>query len=189
MGLDIAGATVDSSVSGISITTNSVKGLDFNSSNFAYNAKKPYFVVGKTYTTGAWQNFTSGGWLNMPLDWELTDNQGNYNTSTYAFTAPVTGSYHFSASSYTYKSSATSSDSYLHPIFTVNDSQTARHASATTQYRIRNRTYYSGGYAADIQINNIFYLTAGDYVKWQVYASSSLQWYDAHTQFTGFLIG
>lgn len=187
MAIDISGATIQSINNGISVTTNSISGLNFNASNFAYDAKKPFFVAGKN--SNAWQNFTSANWLIMPLDWELSDNQGNYNTSTYAFTAPITGTYYFDATAYTYKNTATTSSSYLHPIFIVNGSSSARHGSASTLYRIRNRTYYDGGYAADIQINNIFYLTAGDYVQWYVYASSTLQWYGLYTQFTGCLIG
>ena len=187
MGLDIAGASIQPINNGISIATNSISGLNFNASNFAYNAKKPYFVAGKN--SNAWQNFTAAGWLTMPLDWELSDNQGNYNTTNYRFTAPITGTYYFAASAYTYKNTDTAASSFLHPIFIVNGSSTLRHASSTTQYRIRNRTYYSAGYAADIQINNIFYLTAGDYVQWYVYSSGALQWYGLYTQFTGCLIG
>jgi hypothetical protein len=123
--------------------------------------------------------------LNNPI----IDNTNSYDKTTGRFTAPVSGTYAFQASTYAYKNTATNPDSYVHPIFRINDSYTSKQASQTTPYRLRMRTYYTGGYSGDTQINDIFYLTAGDYVTFHNYSSSTLLWYGNQSYFSGFLVG
>lgn len=187
MALDIAGAIMQISNTAVSITTNSNVGLNFNSSGIPILGNRPYFIA--TQNLAQWNNYNSGGWLVLPFSNSYVNNGSGYNTSTYAFTAPVTGTYWFGHSSYSYKYAATNPDSYIHPTFLVNGNQTARQASATTPYRLRLRTYYSGGYSGDTQINDIYYLTAGDYVQVYSYSSGALQWYGNESHFCGFLIG
>ena len=187
MALDIAGAIMQLSNAAVSITANSNTGLNFNAANIPILGKRPYFIA--TRSDSAWQNYTSAGWQILALNASTVNNGSCYNTSTYAFTAPVTGAYWFGHSSYSYKYTATNADSYIHPTFLINGSSTLRQGSATTAYRLRLRTYYSSTYSGDTQINDIFNLTAGDYVQVYSYSSSTLQWYSNETNFCGFLIG
>ena len=187
MALDIAGAIMQISNAAVSITTNSNVGLNFNASNIPILGKRPYFIA--TQNLAQWNNYINGGWLVLPLNNCYVNNGNCYNTGTYAFTAPVTGTYWFEHSSYSYKNPSTNADSYVHPTFMVNGNQTARQASATTPYRLRLRTYYSSTYSGDTQINDIYYLTAGDYVQVYTYGGGALQWYGQYTHFCGFLIG
>jgi hypothetical protein len=72
----------------------------------------------------------------------------------------------------------------------VNGSYSARMASASTNFRLRNRTYYAGGYVGDTQNNQIIYLTAGDYVTAHTYSSTAqMQWYGNESIFCGCLLG
>lgn len=187
MPFDIAGATIQSNANALSITTNSNVGLYFNNLNIPQLGKRPYFLA--TRNAAAWVNYTSGGWIDLAFDYAILNNGSHYSTSTYAFTAPVTGTYWFSSMTYTYKNTATNNDSYTHPIFRVNGSYSTKMASHQTNYRIRSRTYYAGAYSSDTQNNQIIFLTAGDYVTAHTYASSTLQWYANESFFCGYLIG
>lgn len=188
MGLNINGATITTTGNAVAITTNSVTGLTFNAYNFPVDSSKPYFYAQKN--SASWIAYSGAAWNTTVMDYAIVNNGSCYSTATGRFTAPVTGTYYFTSSHYTYKGSATAASSYIHPIFLVNGSFTARKASNTTDYRLRLRTYYDGGYTGDMQINDIFYLTAGDYVECYHYSSQSTQyWYGNECFFSGFLIG
>lgn len=187
MPIDILGATIAGSNNvGVSITANGVTGLTINPSSFATLGNRPYFIA---QGTASWTAHTANNWSNVVLNYEIVDNGGNYNTSTGAFTAPVSGTYYFEASTYTQKSPSTNADSYTHPLFRINDSYTYRQSSATTPYRLKSRTNASSSYSTDTQINDIFYLAAGDYVHFHIYSGGSLQYYPPYSLFSGFLIG
>lgn len=186
MAIDIAGATIQSSNTSLSIIANGYTGLNIDSSNRPILSNRPSFFVEKT--PGAWIALTGSAWNLIPFDTVVWNNGSCYSTSTNAFTAPVSGVYHFSSSAYVNKTTADAS-TYVHPMFYVNGSATARSASTGGEYRIRARTYYGGGYSADTQINNIFRLTAGDYVQLYFYSSPSMQWYSTESFFSGALIG
>jgi hypothetical protein len=187
MALDIATANIASSGNAVSITTNSITGLNFNAYNFPVKAKRPYFVA---QGTADWtQGPAGGGWANIQLNYAVVNNNSCYNTSTYSFTAPVSGFYYFEASTYGQKYPYTTAAGYMHPIFRINDSYTYRQASATTPYRLRARTYYDGSYTCDTQINDIFYLAAADYVTYHMYFSNDLRYYPPYSLFSGYLIG
>lgn len=186
MPLDINGATVQTSNEALSLTANGITGLNINSSNFPVQATRPYFCA--TGNQAAWQTLIAG-WTVIVYNTTNVNNGSGYNTSNGAFTAPVSGTYYFEQSMYCQKPGGTVTD-YMHPIFIINGSQTTRQASYTTPYRLRGRTYIAGNYNFDTQINDIFYLAAGDYVQVQVYSSVATQgWYPPYAQFTGFLIG
>lgn len=187
MAIDIGGATIQGANNSVSITANGITGLSINSSDFAVQSSRPYFVV--QGPSAAWINYSSAAWNTMTFSSEVVDNGNNYNTSNGRFTAPVSGTYYFHALTYTYKNTATTADSYTHPLFIINGSYTTRQATYTTSYRLRSRTYYDGAYSSDTEINDIFYLAAGDYVQYQIYSSSTLQYYSNQTIFGGFLIG
>ena len=186
MTLNINGATVQTSNSALSMTANSITGLNINSSNFPVQSNRPYFCA--TGNTAAWQNMTAATWTTIVFNTTNVNNGSSYSTSTGAFTAPVSGIYYFEMSMYCSKTGGAVTN-YSHPIFIINGSQTTRQSSYTTNYRMRGRTYIAGGYNFDTQINDVFYLAAGDYVQVSVYNDVLQQWYPPYAQFTGFLMG
>lgn len=187
MPFDINGAVLQAENAAIKIVTNGVTGLTFDSSGISKDSTRPYFVA---QGTADWTNYSSGAWNDITqLGYVLINNGSHYNTGNGRFTASITGTYYFFASTYTQKYTATNADSYTHPIFRINGSYTARQASAGNPYRLRTRTYYSSSYSTDTQINDIFQLTAGDYVNYHIYSSAALRFYPPYSIFGGFLIG
>ena len=188
MGLNINGSLFQLENNGISITSNSIKGLSFDSTyNIPIESNRPCFVAGRS--NSGWTNFTPANWNTMVFDTTAINIDGCYNTSNGRFTAPQTGVYWFEYSLYVQKYTDTTKSGYTHPIFIINGSSTTRHASSSTSYRLRSRTYYSSSYTSDLQINDIFRLTAGDYVNAYVYSSTNLRYNSAYSLFTGFMIG
>jgi hypothetical protein len=187
MAFDINGALIETSNSALKITANGITGLNINAGNFPVLGSRPYFVA--QGNQAAWTNLTAANWNTLIFNTTLVNNGGDYNTSNGRFTAPVTGVYYFEASLYHLKNTDTSNTGYTHPLFLINDSFTVRQASASTPYRLRSRTNVSGGYSTDTQINDIFRLTAGDYVVYYVFSSGATQWYPQLSLFSGYLIG
>lgn len=187
MTINIAGSTISPSNTGISIVTNSITGLNTDTSSRIMEAGRVCFFADRNYA--GWIDFTASAFGKISFDTVYTNIGSCYDTSTSAFTAPVSGVYYFTSSLYFYKNPSTGADSYVHPMFFVNGSSLTRSASSGAEYRIRGRTYYGGGYAHDTQINNIFRLTAGDYVQLYVYGGGSLQWYGNQSFFAGAIIG
>jgi hypothetical protein len=186
MGFNVNGALIETSQTALKITANSAIGLDTNASGFVTLTNRPTFVA---YSTTGWNTFSGDSWNTLAFNSTLRNVGSCYSTSTNSFTAPVTGSYYFEHSSYQYKNPSSSEANYAHPTFWVNGSSTLRMASQTTSYRIRGRTYYGGNYSYDTQINDVLYLTAGDYVQVVTYCSGTQQWYGQYSHFTGFYIG
>lgn len=185
MAFNVNGTLIELSGTGLKTTYNSKIGVNNNSGIITF-PNRPYFVA---YSTAAGTYYTANAWQTITLNSTFINNGSNYSTSTGRFTAPVTGSYYCEYSSYGSKTTSTNSDSYTHAIFLINGSTTTRKASNTTDLRLRSRTYYSSSYSWDQQINDIFYLTAGDYVQPYVYCNGTQYWVPAYTHFTGFLIG
>lgn len=186
MGLDINGALINSSNNAISITTNAKTGLDFSSADIPIFNYRPSFMVERTDVLNSLASVT---WNKISFTNSVFNDGSHFNTGTSRFTAPVTGTYILQFHIYGDKANSTANTVYVHPIFYVNGSQTSRQAANSIPYRIRARTSLNAGYAFDTQINDILYLTAGDYVEPYVYASSLLRYYGYHSSFSGTLVG
>ena len=186
MGLDINGALINSSNNAISITTNSNVGLDFSSGDIPIFAYRPAFMVERTDNQVL---LTGGAYNKISFTNAVYDDGSNFNTSTARFTAPVTGTYILEFHIYGDKANSTANTAYTHPLFYVNGSQISRQASNNVPLRLRTRTSLNAGYAYDTQINDVFYLTAGDYVEPYVYASSALRYFGYHSSFSGAFVG
>jgi hypothetical protein len=187
MPLNIDGTTIQTSNSALSITTNSVTGFDINSSNFPVFSTRPSFSA--QGTVASWTALTNANWTTIVFNTTNGNIGSNYNTSNGRFTAPVSGLYYFASHLYGYKSDSVPT-SLTHPVFLINGSTTYRQAQyLDAPYRLRSRTYYSGGYSWDSMINDVFYLAAGDYVQYYIYNSSGNYYLPSYSLFTGFLIG
>lgn len=187
MAFNINGALLEFENDGISITANSVKGLKFDSSGRVQKDNRPYFIA--QGNGAAWINYSATTWHDIVIANTIVNNGSGYNTSNGRFTAPVTGIYYFMAQTYTQKNTDTSYNSYTHPLFYINGSYTSRQASSSTPYRLRSRTYNVSSYSTDTWINDIFHLTANDYINLRIYSSGVLRHYNNRDMFAGFLIG
>jgi hypothetical protein len=189
MPLNINGTTIQTSNSALSITTNSVTGFDINSSNFPVLSTRPSFSAQGTVNAAV--ALANASWTTIVFDTTNGNIGSNYSTSTGIFTAPVSGVYYFEAHLYGQKANDTTASTYTHPVFIINGSFTYRQAQAIADaaYRLRSRTYYNGAYSWDTIINDVFYLAAGDNVRYYVYASSGLVYVPVYSLFSGFLIG
>jgi hypothetical protein len=188
MTIDIQNTQINSTAGGISITAGGQTGFSIDAANRAIQSNRPSFYA-EGGILNQWYYITNGTFMIIPFPSVIWNNYSCYSTVNNSFTAPVTGIYWFTSSLYCYKNPSTSSSSYLHPIHFVNGSSSARQACAAPQYRLRGRTYYDGAYSFDTQLNDVFRLTAGDFVQLQIVGGASLQYYDSQSFFSGVLIG
>ncbi len=123
---------------------------------------------GTTYTTG----FT------CPFNTSIFNNGGHYNTSTYRFTAPVSGRYFFYASYLTYPNN---DPGFVTMMFSVNGSTGYSNGFTRRQNSSQN----------DKNVSTILSLNAGDYVSAYVEPNGTISYYDSggHGHFFGYLIG
>jgi hypothetical protein len=181
----IQGGSSAFTVDNASATTIFKRGIaSYGGNNFGYyeNAGVPAFVAGSASDPG-WVNPGGSGTWSKINNYATTTvyNRGNhYNTSTTRFTAPVAGPYWFSFTTYLY------TDSYVHPIFSVNGTLTSNLIG--TQYRIRGHGMVAN-YAQDAQIEEVIGLSAGDYVEAYWYNSGSCFSYAFYSLFQGAYVG
>ena len=153
--------------------------------SFGYytNSNVPGFIAGSATDPG-WIAITTGTWAKVnQYATTVVYNRGSYyNTSTTRFTAPITGPYVFIWSVYAYAAS------YHHPVFAVNGDVNARHAGGAATYRIRGYGFLAN-YQTDSQIEEVYYLTAGDYVEVYTYAGGAANTYPYYGLFAGFFVG
>lgn len=152
-----------------------------NSFSFFENTNVPAFVAGSASDPGWITPAASGAWgkINNYCTTVSYNRGSHYNTSSTRFTAPVTGPYWFSFTSYMY------TNGYTHPGFTINGSQTSGWAF---QYRIRGHGMQAN-YQQDAQIEEIMYLTAGNYVEVYWYSSGASLHYPYYSLFQGMYVG
>ena len=180
----IEGGSSAFTVNNSSATTIFKRGIaSYSGNNFAYyeNAGIPAFVAGSASDPG-WVASTASTWnkINNYATTTVYNRGSHYNTSTTRFTAPVTGPYWFSFTTYLY------TNSYVHPIFSVNGSMTSN--LITTQYRMRGHGMVAD-YQQDAQIEEVIGLSAGDYVEAYWYSSGSSFSYAYYSLFQGAYVG
>lgn len=161
----------------------------YGGQNYGYynNTSVPMFSVmnSQTGTDPGWTTVTAGGWYKAStfLDTPSVNRGSHYSTVNTRFTAPVTGQYMFIYSAYMY------SGSYSYGSFGVNGSTVTRHGT-DTKYRIRNHGFVAN-YQFDMQMEEVVYLTAGDYVEPFLYGASgtSTYHYPRYGLFSGAFVG
>lgn len=183
MPLDIGGAKVQGGTSAFTIKNTSDTTIfsrelgTYNSNTFGkhVDSSRPMFVAGSSTNPG-WHG-TTNAWLKASSYFDTTSvNNGNhYSTTNTRFTAPITGHYIFFYTSYNYSSS------FVHPMFWKN-------GAGTNYYRIRGHGKVAN-YNQDSQIEELMYLTAGDYVEPYMYASGTGYNYPAYSLFGGYYVG
>lgn len=193
MPIDVNGTTITGGTSFSASDANSnvlyqqdTSGVPRDPRNSSGGDLVPMFAVG-------W----SGAWISIPSNSALPFNYtsgggyynvgGCYNTTNYRFTAPWTGMYLFKGHMYIY--GPTSSYTwYTHPFFYVNGGAATRRPMAGAPYRIRLYGLQSS-FGHDTDINELIYLTAGDYVTYGVATSGTVQAYANYSCWSGSYIG
>lgn len=152
-----------------------------STSGYTNNSGVPAFIAGSASDPG-WVLTGTDVWgkVNNYATTTVYNRGGHYNTSTTRFTAPITGPYLFIWTVYTYTSN------YIHPQFYVNGSPTTRRYD--TPYRIRGYGWVAN-YAQDAQMEEVIFLTAGDYVEAYHYCGGSAYAYQYYSLFQGLFVG
>lgn len=196
MAIDIAGTILNGGTSviandtgGNKIFTQTSGGQVLAATDSSGNSLTPLFNVGYN-NTSTWTDMGSANWVTLPFTYTGGGgyyNVGNcYNTSTYRFTAPWTGMYLFSSSTYLYCVNGNYTN-YVHTMFWVNGGSNTRRPGGTL-YRMRQYGFY-GSYQHDGDICEPIYLTAGDYVDVRYYFNVTLQIYGNYGFFSGAFLG
>jgi hypothetical protein len=184
-GLNLGGNLITGSdgTNKFKVNNGSVDCLILNNAEIVRYPNQAAFVAGLNGGTD-WVAFAATTWNLIPCGVTSLNVGSCYNTSTYRFTAPVDGNYIFVASMYLYNSGDTAT--YMYPLFFVNGSTTYHHPNGNTAYRIR-------GYAEPVpdgQIQEVYVLSANDYVEYRCYSSSvNGKYVPAYSYFAGFQIG
>lgn len=152
-----------------------------NSFGYYENAGIPAFVSGSASDPGWILPVGSGGWgkINNYCTTTVYNRGSHYSTVNTRFTAPLTGPYWFAFTTYLYTSS------YVHPIFSINGGLTSGYY---TQYRIRGHGMVAN-YQQDAQIEEVMYLSAGDYCEVYWYSSGNSYHYPYYSLFQGAYVG
>ena len=157
-------------------------GMQISSAGQVTKPANPMFKAVRTSS----QLISSVGWhviqFNSDSATGCFDVGGNYNTSNYRFTAPVTGYYQFGLN----QRIDGGDTSYFRVALTVND------GGLGSQYPYGHAIYRdSDGFSYyTFSITSLIYLTAGQYVKANAYSNSDTNWYlQDESIFYGYLVG
>jgi len=118
----------------------------------------------------------------LPLDTERFDQNGDYNTSNYTFTAPVTGRYQLNGSIYLYNYLDTSAGYIIFTLRTSNDEY---------QYPVQASMFGSDIGSFGMNISHLVDMDASDTAVIDIFqqagaAQTSIS--GGHSHFTGFLV-
>ena len=157
--------------------TNSNTAISIDSSGRVTTPARPSFFAHRT--GNGVQSISAATFEIAQLNLVEHNIGNNYDTSTYKFTCPISGVYHFSVSLYIYSANQTEARIY------VNDSAKYRFASVKLA---ADRNPHGAGGSVTVQLN------ANDTVSVYGYANSSSSIYDGGSGmrasfFSGFLVG
>ena len=175
----IEGGSSNFTVKDSSATVVYQQGVD--TSGYTSNLTVPAFITGSGSDPG-WVLVATDNWgkVNQYCTTTVYNRGSHYNTSTTRFTAPITGPYLFIWTAYCYTSN------YFHPQFYVNGSPSSRRYD--TPYKIRMHGWVAN-YQSDAQIEEVIFLTAGDYVEVYHYAGGTAYTYPYYSLFQGLFVG
>jgi hypothetical protein len=171
-------------VTGISSSSTNGTALSIDANNIVTTPARPMFHA---YGSGGWTVFSNGSFSRLDLD-QTTFNQGShYSTSTYKFSAPVAGVYHFYYMVYARIQSGGSSSAYWTPRFRKNGNNITGNTSM-----IMGFTYQGAGNEETATYSSNILLAANDEITLHVQAQNSShngEYYKPSCTFGGHLIG
>jgi len=121
----------------------------------------------------------------LPFNTVRHDTAGNYNTSTYRFTAPIAGRYLFCA---TVRFDGSSAGTYLRTFFTVNGGSGNGGSAFNYGHKINGPSGYSSNYHS-LTISAVINLSASDYVSVIGGINSGTTDMHCESQFSGYFLG
>jgi hypothetical protein len=154
-------------------------------------------VMFHAYPTGGWcycNTWNSTGYTWTPVTsgngWNWNNYQrggSNFNNSSGAFTAPVSGHYHFMFQTYGHNDTA-STNGYTHLSFGRNGG--TAFARGQTPHGIFGHGTTNGPYPHGITMDLSTYLNAGDYVQvWNYWSANNVgRYHGNHSTFHGYLV-
>ena len=151
-------------------------GLTIDTSGIVLTPARPAFRAYRNATS--WNDITHNTWTKVALNATDFNIGSHYNTSTYRFTAPVSGVYVFDYQLYTHSSSGGSKNLAVY----INGSE-------------KMRAYYSNEAESSIKIHGPLYLNATDYAEpyLHINSSASNDYYfnssSVYAWFAGYLLG
>lgn len=166
-------------VSEIQDPTNSNTALSIDTSGRITMPNKPMFAAGRSANSARTESST---YVVVPWD-TATINDGNYDTSTYAYTTPVAGVYMFS---YNIRIDNANTATYMIGNLSWDGAYFPPGSSVQEGYVI------ASGYASYFTLNysGLFNLDAGVVVKNHAFVATDTSWdISEYGQFNGFLVG
>jgi hypothetical protein len=121
----------------------------------------------------------------LPFNTVRHDTAGNYNTSTYRFTAPIAGRYLFCA---TVRWDGSSAGTYLRTMFTVNGSTGNGGGGFNYGHAINGPNGYSSNYQS-LTVSAVINLAASDYVSVVGGINVGTTSFHNESQFSGHFLG
>ena len=163
----------------IASKTGATDAMEINSSGHVTMPAKPSFFA--TNNANAWQSFGNTNFNTMPFNTTSHNVGGHYDTSSYRFNVPVTGSYYFYMQ---FLHDATTTSSYGEARFHRTDTSGGGHVLAFKHNSFQGDT---------IAVATVAYLQANDYVQAQgrVGNTNADDWYaiSYYANFCGYLVG
>jgi hypothetical protein len=188
MPLNIGGATIEGAnnfriknTGGTSIFDRSFSTYNGQTFSKVIEPDLPVFVAGSASNPG-WVNYATNNWakVNNYDTTTVINNGDHYSTVNTRFTCPLTGPYLFIFTTYAYTAG------YCHPQFAVNGGVSTRRYN--TPYRIRQYGMVAN-YQHDMQLEEVIYCTAGDYVEMYAYSNGAGYHYAHYSLFQGIWVG